>query len=99
MNGSFYVDSKLWPYQCNETGGGWGDFFATDNEITEWTADKGKAGGEACLRQKAQQVSELLEKLGTGTEELDGMAARQVNSTSPDLTVYVARSACVLPAI
>ncbi|CAL8469576.1 g9117 [Coccomyxa elongata] len=78
MNGSFFLDSKLWPHHCKETGGGWGDFFASDQEVIDWTPEKEKAGGEVCLRQKAQHVDELLHKLGTGTEELDGMAVNKL---------------------
>ena len=82
MNGTFYLDSKLWPHRCKEAGGGWGDFFASDKEVIDWTPEKEKMGGEVCLRQKAQQVDELLHKLGTGTEELDGMAVNKVSSAS-----------------
>ncbi len=79
MNGTFYVDSKLWPHRCTEAGGGWGDFFS-DADVVDWSADKERAAGEVCLRQGSRQVDELLHKLGTGTEELDGMAVNRVSA-------------------
>ncbi len=96
MNGSFYLDSKLWPHHCKETGGGWGDFFASDQEVIDWTPEKEKAGGEVCLRQKAQQVDELLHKLGTGTEELDGMAVNKVNSAPCSYDTVLGRFSSML---
>lgn len=44
-----------------------------------WSAEAEKKGGEVCLRQSHRQVEELLHKLNTGTEELDGMAVNRVS--------------------
>jgi len=78
MNGTFFLDARAWPHRCDEKGGGWGDFFASDDVVVPWTPQAEKAGGAQCVRVKAKEVDEMLHKLNTGTDELDGMAVNMV---------------------
>lgn len=77
-NGTFYIDQTRWPHKCNETGG-WEDFFA-GGHLVNWTPEAEKAGKEECVRLKAKEVEEMMGKLNTGTEELDGMAVNRVSA-------------------
>ncbi len=55
--------------------GGWGDFFATGDEmVLDWTPGVEQQGGQECARIKASDVNGLLRKLDVFTAELDGMA-------------------------
>jgi hypothetical protein len=47
-------------------------------DVVTWSPQAEKKGGEVCLRQNHQQVDDLLHKLNTGTDELDGMAVNRV---------------------
>ena len=62
--------------------GGWGDFFATGNDVLpNWTPEAEREEGKACVRIKAQDVVDMLHKLDVGTMELDAVAATKVSYT------------------
>lgn len=78
-NGTFYLDQAQFPHKCNETGG-WQDFFA-GGHMVPWTPEAQAAEKDTCIRLKAKEIDDMLHKLNTGTEELDGMAVNRVSSS------------------
>ena len=60
--------------------GGWGDFFATSDELVlDWTPGVEQQGRQECARIRASDVNDLLRKLDVSTAELDGMALTKVS--------------------
>ncbi len=60
--------------------GGWGDFFATSDELVlDWTPGVEQPDRRECARIKANDVIDLLHTLDVSTAELDGMAVTKVN--------------------
>jgi hypothetical protein len=92
-NGTFYLDSTQFPHKCNETGG-WTDFFA-GTHMLPWTPEAQAAEKDACVRLRAKEIDDMLHKLHTGTEELDGMAVNRVGLPSSMAAASSPRSAAL----
>lgn len=59
--------------------GGWGDFFASGVDLLPaWTPEVARKRGADCVRVKAGDVDELLEKIHSVSAELDIVAVNKV---------------------
>ena len=59
--------------------GGWGDFFASGSDLLPaWTPEVARKRGADCVRVKAGDVYELLEKIHSVSAELDIVAVNKV---------------------
>ncbi|CAK0784368.1 hypothetical protein CVIRNUC_007572 [Coccomyxa viridis] len=82
-NKAFYLYDSSWPFQCNRTGG-WGDFFASGVDLLPaWTPEVARKRGADCVRVKAGDVDELLEKIHSVSAELDIVAVNKLWKLQP----------------
>ena len=78
-NGTFFLDNTNNYYKCSEDGG-WHDFFAWEDQLVPWTAEKeAKEPDAPCVRHDISTVNKVVfEDLKLTWDELDFIGIKKV---------------------
>jgi hypothetical protein len=82
-NGTFFLDNTKNFYKCSEDGG-WHDFFAWEDQLVPWTAEREAQEPDApCVRHDISTVNKVVfEDLKLTWDELDFIGVKKARSTS-----------------